>query len=176
MSVEQIIIEIIIIIVLQALGSSFWACVKYYRLRHVLLATYNLLQTTVSKEDRDVLEQESRKIQPAGKAPAEAMDDALAEGGKIQNKRMLLLSIPIALIIGGSYYLGTTFISINASVFFILALFPVTQAVRTAVFADLLKISLILYRWNRENAEACKRFCTEERPVFKNLHKVITEL
>jgi hypothetical protein len=176
MTLQNIVIEVIIIVVLQALGSSFWACIKYHRLRYRLLTTYELLQTTVSKEDRDVLEQESRKIRPTGSSPAEAMNAALAEGGRVQNKRMLLLSIPIAAIIAGSYWLGSTFVSINASVFFILAVFPVTAAVRTTVFADLLKISLILYQWNRENAEACKQFCNEERPVFKNLHKVITEL
>jgi hypothetical protein len=176
MSLQQIVIEVILIVVLQALGSSFWECVKYYRLRHVLLTNFELLQSTVSAEDKSVLDQESRKMQPSGKSPAEAMEAALADGGKIQNKRMLLLCVPIIAIVAGSYYMGTTFVSINASVFFILALFPVTQVVRTKVFADLLKISLVLYRWNREDAEACKRFCVEERPVFKNLHKVMTEL
>ncbi len=176
MPLEKIVVEIIFAVVLQAVASSFWACVKYHRLRERLLVNYETLQGTISKEDKSVLERESGKIQPAGTSYAAAMEAALAEGSKVQNKRMLILSIPIAAIFAGSYFLGATYLSISVSLFFILAVFPLTEAVRTKVFGDLLKVSLIIYRWNLENAEACRRFCNDERPVFKNIYKVITEL
>lgn len=176
MPLEKIITEIVILIVLQALASSFWACIKYFRFRQQLLANYGTLKTTVSAEDKGVLEKEARNMQPTGKSYAEAMDAALAEGGKVQNKRLLLLSPPLAAIIAGSFILGSMFVSINVSVFFLLAILPLKEAVRTRVFGDLLKVSLTIFRWNREDPEACKRFCIEERPVFKNIHKVITEL
>jgi hypothetical protein len=176
MPLEKIITEVVILVVLQALASSFWSCIKYFRLRQRLLANYETLKTTVSTEDKSFLEKEAGKILSAGKSYAEAMDAALAEGDKVQNKRLLFLSLPIAAIIAGSYILGSTYVSINVSLFFLLAILPLKEAVRTRVFGDLLKVSLTIYRWNRENPEACKRFCIEERPVFTNIHKVITEL
>ena len=176
MPLEKIITEVVILVVLQAVASSFWSCIKYFRLRQQLLANYETLKTTVSAEDKGLLEKEAGKIQPTGRSHAEAMDAALAEGGKAQNKRLLLLSLPIAAVFVGSYILGSTYVSINVSAFFLLAILPLKEAVRTRVFGDLLKVSLTIYQWNRENPDACTRFCLEERPVFKNIHKVITEL
>jgi len=176
MPLEKIITEVVLLIVLQAVASSFWSCIKYFRFRQQLLANYETLKTTVSAEDKGLLEKEAGKIQPTGKSYAEAMDAALAEGGKVQNKRLLLLSLPIAAVFVGSYILGSTYVSINVSVFFLLAILRLKEAVRTRVFGDLLKVSLTIYKWNRENPEACKRFCIEERPMFTNIHKVITEL
>lgn len=176
MPIEKIVIEIIFGVILQALGSSFWSCAKYLRFRERLLMTYDTLKTTVSSDDKKTIEQESKNLQLAGRSYGDTMQSTLEQGKQAQVKRMALLSLPTIAILAGSYFLGSLFLTINLSFFFILAVFPLKAAIRTAVFGELLKLSLIVYRWNKENADACKKFCTEERPVFQNLHKVITEL
>jgi hypothetical protein len=177
MLILKIIVEIVVALVLIALGTSFWSCVKSPRFMARTLADYDGLKTIFSFLDAEKIREETQNMEPVFGSYSNNIAMWLKSSISALDKTRNILLFFIVVIVAATYFLGTTFIIINIAIFLLLALAPIATSAQNNILSDVHTVLKNVYKWNAEDPVACKNFCTTEQPrILGNIYRLASEL
>lgn len=171
----KIVSEVVLGLVLLAISSSFWNCVKSPKFLMTTLGDYQELKKFFHHLSKERIVQESEKVDPQiGYSANIALCIKSSVSALDQTRNMLLLVI-IGIFVG-SYFLGTKFLFINFGLFVVAAFPRISAPAQNNIFSDIHTIMLNVYKWNKVDHSECEHFCNIERPRYlRSVYRVITE-
>ena len=177
MIIIKIITEFVLGMILLALGAGFWACVKSPSFIADILSNRKAIERYINKIGIIKIIEDSKEIKPIVDSYSYNMIMLLKEGiGSLDQARNMNLIIGL-IIIGGSYFLGLTFLLINIVIFLLTAGFPLPASAQNNAFSDVYSLILNVYKWNNDSPEECKNFCLNEQyRLLKNIYIVVLDL
>jgi len=158
------------------LGNVFWSTVRSGSFQRKFIGDADELSRFITLIGEEKFKCESITIQPAFGSYSNNIGLFLYSGIAALKKTRNLTGIGfIGLSIVG-FLINPMFAAINLCLFFIVSFMGIHSYVKNAVVTDIHSVMSNIYKWNKEDPEGCRRFCSEEKPYLNTLYHVIVGL
>lgn len=172
----RIVIEIVFVVALFFLGSSFWACLKAPAHLRRMLADESELRRLIDHFAWDKLYAEAQNIKPLPVGYGGMLRIWDAAHHKSLSLPRNYLGVGAVVVLAGSWYLGVGYFLVSAAIFTLMGFSDVPASAKNNNASHLRPVILNLIRWVREDQQACAAFCKVEHAEYRNLFNVLTSL
>ena len=175
--IYRILVEIVLGFGTLAAGRVFWSVLKSGKFSRSLLKDATELSRIASTVGHERLINESRRVEPVLGDSYPYNIGLLLQSGITALDKLRNLSLLIsAFFVGISVLLGFSFSVTSALLFFFAGFLPIDSYVKSSVAEDFIRVLTNLLKWNTVEPEACRKFCTVEKPWLKTLYEVALTL
>jgi hypothetical protein len=155
------VLEAILGIASLALGANFWSIWKSPRFFKGLLADP---EKFVAAFGPDRLRSEGVNIEPVlGSYYKNILSWQEASRTALRSARNLFLVLTLV-VFAVSYFLGLGFLAVNAALFLLIGVAPISDAAKNNMANDFATVLLNVYKWNLETPDECLVLIASDAP------------
>jgi hypothetical protein len=169
-------VELIIGFATLVLGNIFWSTLRGGAFQRKLIQDAGEVSKFIAFIGKEKFKSESKIVEPAFGSYSNNIGLFLSADIEALKKTRNLVGAGILGILIVSFLFNPLFTAINLCLFFIVSFMGIHSYVKNSVVTDIHSVMSNIYKWNSEDPDSCKRFCTEERPYLGTLYHIIAAL
>ena len=169
-------IELIMGFATLVLGNIFWSTLRGASFQREFIRNPDEVKKFIAFIGQEKFKSESEVVEPAFGSYSNNIGLFLSAGIKALNKTRNFVGASIAGILIISFLFNPLFTAINLCLFFAVSFMGIHSYIRNSVVTDIHSVMSNIYKWNSEEPNSCKRFCTEEKPYLGTLYLIIADL
>jgi hypothetical protein len=170
------IVEVIIGFATIVLGNIFWSTIRGGSFQRNLLQDSEEIRRLIALIGKEKLESEGEAVEPSFGSYSNNIALFLHAGIKALKNTRNIVGIGAIGLFTISVLLNPLFLAINLVLFFMVSLLGIHSYVKNSVATDIHSVLLNIYKWNKEDHDSCKNFCTVEKPYLGVLYQTISEV
>jgi hypothetical protein len=172
----RIVAEVLFVVALLFLSSSFWACLKAPAHLRRMLADETELRRLIEHFVWDTLYSEAQNVRPLPMGYGNTLVIWDAAHYKSLSSTRNYLGVGAVLVLAGSWWLGVGYFLVNARIFALMGLSDVPASAKNNNARHLPTVILNLTRWIMEDKAACMTFCTVEHAEYRTLYDIVVSM
>jgi hypothetical protein len=171
----RILLEVVIAIVLLAIGSSFWSILKSRGHLQALLTDKNELKRLLSHWSAPEIVREGREIKPVFGSYLENIRFFERAHFAALNKTRNLILIVVAGLLVLSYLMGLPYLIASLAVFILPSFSQIGASAKNHNATHVHTVVLNVYKWNQTAPDECSHYC-EDHADLKQVYRLLNEL